>query len=234
VAQRHGLAMVVESGTALAGSVRPGLVALTGRAVRLYELHADYRPPGWPASGAAALCALASQRRAACFAGDVARLLVLAKAMRALAAIDDRARLERARVRAAARTVPLVGRDVFVFRVAPRVETAEQRRRRVRDAVLMLGRDPTEWPNAALALAHLPITPGASEVRLVDEDPCEELDGTGARATRYRAELNRGRWRLAENWARGSAPTTTGADPRAVAPNRGARLHPRTDQEASR
>jgi hypothetical protein len=234
VAQRYGLAMVVESGAALAGSVRPGLVALTGRAVGLYEVHADYRPPGWPASGAGALCALAGQRRAECFAGDVARLLVLAKAMRALAAIDDRARLERARARAAARTVPPVGRHVLEFRVAPRVETAEQRRRRVRDAVLLIGRDPAEWPNAALALAHLPITPGASEVRLVDEDAWEELDGAGARAARYRAELDRGRWRLPENWARVGAPTTRGVEPRAVAPIRGVRRHPRTDQEATR
>ncbi len=51
-------------------------------------------------------------------------------------------------------------------RCPPRVETAEARRCRVRDAVLLGGRDPAAWPNAALALAHLAIAPGADEVRL--------------------------------------------------------------------
>ena len=89
-------------------------------------------------------------------------------------------------------------------RAGSRSRRPSLRRRRVRDAVLLLGRDPAAWPNAALALAHLPITPGAGEVRLLDEDPCEELDGIGARAARYRAELDRGRWRLPHDWP--SAP----------------------------
>jgi hypothetical protein len=197
VAQRYGLATVVESGTAAAGSVPPGLAVRVGRAIALYEAFAEHRPPGWPAGGAATMCVLATERRADRFAGDVARLLGLARGMRAAALEHDPARLAHARARAEARHAPATGR--FVFRVprrAPRIESAEARRCRVRDAVLLLGCDPAAWPNAALALAHLPITPGADAVRLTDPDPCEELDGIGARAARYRAELERGRWQL--------------------------------------
>jgi hypothetical protein len=197
VAQRYGLATVVESGTAAAGSVPSGLAVRVGRTIALYEAFAEHRPPGWPAGGAAALCVLAAQRRADRFAGDVARLLGLARGMRAAALEHDPARLAHARARAATRDAPATGR--FVFRVprrAPRIETAEGRRCRVRDAVLLMGGNPAVWPNAALALAHLPITPGADAVRLTEPDPCEELDGIGARAARYRAELTRGRWEL--------------------------------------
>jgi hypothetical protein len=80
------------------------------------------------------------------------------------------------------------------LRIRPRparIETSEARRQRVRDAVL--GGDPASWPNAELALHHLPITPNADDV---GEDRCEELDGIGARVTRYRRELERGLWRL--------------------------------------
>ena len=63
---------------------------------------------------------------------------------------------------------------------------------RVRDAVLLLDRDPAAWPNAELALAALPI----AQLALLGRDRCEELDGIGARAARYRNELDRGRWRL--------------------------------------
>jgi hypothetical protein len=212
VAHRYGLAMVVEAGSAPAGFVRRGLAPLVGRAIRLYEAHADRRPPGWPASGAAALCAMASLEGAERFAGDVARLLVLAKGMRALALMDDSTRLARARARAESRSSP------WPFAAAPstrrRVETAELRRCRVRDAVLLMGRDPAVWPNAALALEHLPIA-GDDQFRLLDEDQCEELDGTGARAARYRSELDRGRWRLHEDWASTTArhrPTTPRRD----------------------
>ena len=58
--------------------------------------------------------------------------------------------------------------------------TTEARRQRVRDAVLLLGRDPAAWPNAELALAALPI----AQLALLDHDRCEELDGIGARAAR--------------------------------------------------
>jgi hypothetical protein len=119
--------------------------------------------------------------------------------MRAVALEHDPARLDRARARAAARITVQPVPWAFWRQGPPRIETAEQRRQRVRDAVLLAGGDPAAWPNAALALAHLPIAPAADEVRLLDEDRCEELDGLGARATRYRAELARGRWQLSDD-----------------------------------
>jgi hypothetical protein len=110
-------------------------------------------PPGWPASGPGALCAPASLGAAERFAGDVGRLLV-AKGMRATALERDQTRIDRARRRAEARRQPRPAR--FVFRTAsPRWEGGEQRRVRVRDAVLLDGGNPAAWPNAALALAHL-------------------------------------------------------------------------------
>jgi hypothetical protein len=194
VVHRYGLAKAVDAGGALAGAVPPDLAVRVGRAIALYETFADARPPGWPRGGAAALCGLAGQRRADVMAGDVARLLVLAKGMRAAALLVDAKRLDRARARAAARHAPSAGRLVFrVVRRLPRIETAEARRRRVRDAVLLIGRDPAAWPNAELALETLPIVPRSD---LVGPDRCEELDGVGARAARYRNELEQGRWRL--------------------------------------
>ena len=127
--RRYGLAIVVDSGTAAAGIVHPGHVALAARAIELYEAIAAQRPPGWPDSGPGALFALASLGGADRFAGDLARLLGLAKAMRAVALEHDPARLDRARARAAARIavrpVPLA----FWRQGSPRIETAEQRRR---------------------------------------------------------------------------------------------------------
>ena len=189
VAHRYGLAKAIDAGGALAGAVSPDLTSRVGRAVALYEAFAEHRPPGWPRGGAAALCVLASQQRATVLAGDVARLLVLAKGMRAAAQLGDARRVQHARARALARRAPSPG--PLAFRIAARVETAEARRRRVRDAVLLLDRDPAAWPNAELAIATLPI----ADVRLLDRDPCEELDGIGARAARYRDELERNRWR---------------------------------------
>jgi hypothetical protein len=183
-AQRYGLARVVESGAADAGTVRAPLV---GRAIRLYEAHRAHRPPGWPESGAAALCVLGSQRRATRLTGDLSRLLTLAKAMRAAAFETDAARLDRARARAADRERPAPTRLA-----GARWETCEQRRRRVRDAVLLAGGNPAAWPNAELALGCLP----GPDVALVGRDLVDELDGYGARAARFRAELGRGLWDL--------------------------------------
>ncbi|RKQ92956.1 hypothetical protein C8N24_2813 [Solirubrobacter pauli] len=196
VVHRHGLATAVESGSASAGPVREELSTDVQRAIALYEAHAEERPPGWPVSGAAALCALASQRRAEQFVGDLARLLVLAKGMRAVAAQRDGLRVARAQRRAAARRRAAAGPRVLQFRLAaPRFETAEGRRTRVRDAVLLAEGDPSAWPNAELALKHLAAL-SVHDVRLLEPDRCEELDGVGARATRYRDQLARGTWAL--------------------------------------
>jgi hypothetical protein len=73
-ARRYGLARAVDTGGALAGPVPSNLTARVARAVELYEAFAEYRPRGWPASGAGAFCVLASQHRADVLMGDVARL----------------------------------------------------------------------------------------------------------------------------------------------------------------
>ena len=195
VAHRYGLARAVDTGGALAGPVPPDLTGRVGRATALYEAFADNRPPGWPTSGAAALCVLAAQQRADVLAGDVARLQLLARGMRAVAQLDDRRRLVRARARAAARARRWQGAP-FTFRAVTRswrFESSEARRQRVRDEVLLLDQDPASWPNAELALQHLSI---AKDLELLDSDRCEELDGVGARATRYRDQIKRGCWRL--------------------------------------
>ncbi len=198
---RYGLARVAESGAAAAGPNRPALHRLVRRAIELYEAHAEHRPPGWPTSGAAALCALAARGRADWLAGDVARLLVLAKAMRATALEHDHARLHRARERAARRKAPPEARIAFRT-LPPRLETAEQRRQRVRDAVLLAGGNPAGWPNADLALEHVPALRAAHgcDPQLIDRDRYAELDGVGARAQRYRTELTRGDWQLPPDW----------------------------------
>jgi hypothetical protein len=190
VAHRHGPAIVVDRGASEAGAVA---AAPVGRAVRLYEAHRATRPDGWPESGAAALCVLASQHRADTLAGDVARLLLLAKGMRAVQLERDVPRLRRAQRRAARRRHPAPKRLVFRLAAQPaRWETGEQRRRRVRDALLLAGRNPAAWPNAQLASEWLEL----DGPRLVEPDPCEELDGFGARATRFRDQLARGDWSL--------------------------------------
>jgi len=196
VTHRYGPAAAAETGATAAGPRSPRLAGRAGRAIALYEAFADRRPPGWPETGPAALCALAGQRRAAVLAGDVARLLVLAKGMRAAALMDDRQRLASGAARASRRQLAPDGR--LLFRTgAPRWESAEQRRMRVRDELLLAGADPAVWPNASLATQAL--RPGrrcTAEPVLIGPDPLAELDGVGARAMRYRAELAAGRWAL--------------------------------------
>jgi hypothetical protein len=201
VVHRYGLARVTDSGAAAAGAKRPAVDRLVRRAIALYEAHAEHRPPGWPTGGAAALCALAAQGHANWLAGDVARLLTLARAMRATALEHDADRLAGARTRAMWRAAPREGRIAFRT-LRPRLETAEQRRHRVRDAVLLAGGNPAAWPNAGLALDHIPTLRAArpGNPQLVDRDSYAELDGFGARAARYRAELTCGHWRLPPHW----------------------------------
>jgi hypothetical protein len=196
IAHRYGPETAAETGAAAAGPRSPGLSGRAARAVALYDAFAEQRPPGWPDAGAAALCALAGQRRAAVLAGDIARLLALAKGMRARALAADSQRVERAAVRARRRRRAPDGRVAFRTD-RPRWETPEQRRVRVRDELLLAGANPAEWPNASLATQALgrggrhTVAPA-----LIGPDPHAELDGVGARAERYRAELANGRWAL--------------------------------------
>jgi hypothetical protein len=179
-AQRCGLARVVNVGAADAGAVR---VPLVGRAIRLYEAHRTERPPGWPESGAAALAVLGSQRRATRMAGDVSRLLALAKAMRA-AAFERESHgsiaLVPAPSRVLGRAAPLAGRPPSSAAVASATRSSSSATTQPRG------------PNAELALGRI----SGPDVRLVDRDRFEELDGYGARSARYRAELARGLWDL--------------------------------------
>ena len=198
VVHRYGAAMAIASGTTAAGPRSAAVGRRLRHAIRLYEAFSAQRPPGWPDGGPGALCALASQQRAVSLAGDVARLLVLAKAMRAAAGLRDPERTPRAVRRAQARGAVLDTRIQY-RRAAPSQETAEQRRRRVRDAVLLGGGDPAAWPNAELALGQLHHD-RMPDPRVVGPNPCAELDGVGARAQRYRHELETGRWTLAAGW----------------------------------
>lgn len=117
VVYRHGATTAGDTGSGWAGTRRPGQERLAARAIALYEAFADQRPPFWPASGAVALTVLAAQQRAASLAGDVARLLILGKDMRAAALERDSERLAAMRRRAEHRNAPRPpGR--FEFRTA--------------------------------------------------------------------------------------------------------------------
>jgi hypothetical protein len=82
-------------------------------AIALYEQYADPRPAGWPRAGAAALCVLAVLGRADTLEGDIARLLVLAKDMRACTIVNDAERCARMTRRAMARARTTRGRLSF-------------------------------------------------------------------------------------------------------------------------
>jgi hypothetical protein len=197
---RHGLSVVADSGSTAAGAPSATILRRLRLAIERYEQHAQHRPAGWPASGPGAVCALATQGMAAVLAGDAARLLILANEMRAVAREHEPARTAQAARRAARSTAPPAGRLAFRHPTA-RWETDEQRRQRVRRAVLAAGRDPAGWPNAALASAWLPHAedePPAPE--LIEPDSCAALDGVGARAHHYRRDLDAGRWALVQGW----------------------------------
>ena len=202
VVHRYGLAEVVQAGAAAAGAPRPQLARRVGEAIELYEAHAEQRPPGWPESGAAALCVLASQRRADRLAGDVARLTGLAGGC---------ARSPPSTTRRGSHTParePSAGTSRRRLRdgscSGSRARSASAWRPRSSDASASATRscspatNPAAWPNAELAVRYHPAARSQEgiEPELVDRDPCEELDGVGARARRYRDELARGRWRL--------------------------------------
>jgi hypothetical protein len=193
---RYGADAVAKRGMAAAGPCSPELARRAASALALYERFADERPPGWPQTGPAAVCALAGQHRAVVLAGDIARLSRLAARMRASALLRSPERLERAAARAHRRQRSQDhGASYRTGRA--RWESAEQRRVRVRDELLLVGADPAAWPNSALAMQVLgrggPHTVGPA---LIGPDPHTELDGVGARAARHRAELARGHWAL--------------------------------------
>jgi hypothetical protein len=214
--QRNGADAVANRGPAAGGLRSPELARRAARAIALYEAFADQRPPGWPETGAAAICALAGQRRAAVIAGDIGRLMALANGMRASALSASAERFERAAARARRRQLSSEGG--VAFRTGrTRWESAEQRRVRVRDELLLVGADPAAWPNSALAMQML--GRGGSHTvgpALVGPDPHVELDGVGARAARYRAELVSGRWALpvkATGPDHQTTPTPAGSKP---------------------
>jgi hypothetical protein len=82
-AYRYGPEIVAHGGAVIAGRVDAPLERRLLRSIALYDAFVEQRPPGWPLSGAGAVCALASQKRAACLAGDIARLEGSPRACRA-------------------------------------------------------------------------------------------------------------------------------------------------------
>jgi hypothetical protein len=191
-----GAERVGDHGHADAGPRTAGQLERARSAIGNYERHAECRPAGWPVSGAGALCALAAQRRADTLDGDIARLACLARAMHATARDRDSGRLERLR-RRAQRRMAVVRQARLPFSYlrpeGPRVETAEQRRQRVRDELLLAAHDPGSWPNSALAIASI-YSPATAGPDLVGWDGHAELDGAAARARRYALEQQRGHW----------------------------------------
>ena len=201
------------AGTARGGRRRarrwPARVA---RAIALYEAFAEQRPPGWPASGPGALCALAAPaaRRRASPATSRGCCAWPRGCARPRSSSDPDAPAAR-RARAAA-PPGARGRLRFVFRRARRAaRRAEQRRQRVRDALLLAGAEPGGVAERrAGARARCPSCAGAPQPRLLEPDRFDELDGLGARAARYRAELARGRWQLPHDLHRPPPPNPGG------------------------
>jgi hypothetical protein len=209
-APRSGPERVGDHGSGDAGPTRPGQLRRATGAIALYEAFAEARPSGWPAAGAAALCVLAAQRRAATLEGDISRLRLLAKDMRAAALHADPDRVERARRRAERRADASAsggsqGALRFVFRQArgsgrARFETPELRRLRVRDELLRDGDHPGLSPNVFRAGWE------AAKRRQAGADPWGDPvlyrlpDGLTERAQRYQRELADGRWALPEDW----------------------------------
>jgi hypothetical protein len=199
-----GAERVGDHGHVDAGPRTAGQLERAAAAIAAYERYTEYRPAGWPLSGAGALCALAAQCRAETLDGDIARLACLARDMRATARHRDPRRLERLRRRARRRAAALRQALPFNYRrpAGPSIETVEQRRERVRGELLLGGHDPGGWPNAALAIdsSYSPATAGPT---LIGWEMHEELDGTATRARRYADEQRERRWDLPpRSWRR--------------------------------
>lgn len=201
---KSGAERIGDHGHADAGPRTAGQLERARAAIAAYERYADYRPAAWPRSGAATLCALAAQRRAETLDGDIARLARLARDMHATARHRDPDRPERQRRRARRRATALrQARLPFRFRrpEGAGVETAQQRRERVRDQLLLAGQNPGAWPNAAIAIDSI-YSPATTGPTLVGPDPHAELDGAAARARRYANEQQRGLWNSPSQLAR--------------------------------
>ena len=184
---------VGDHGAGDAGTRGRGQQHRAATAIALYELHAEHRPAGWPRAGAAALCVLAALGRADTLEGDIARLLVLAKDMRACIILSDAERRARMARRALARARPMPSPLSFRSSRRARWETIEQRRCRLRDELLLTGDDPSTWTIAAAIEHRIGPNPPAE---LVDDVDDQELDGARSRQLRYADELRFGRWDL--------------------------------------
>jgi hypothetical protein len=99
--------------------------------------------------------------------------------------------------RATARARPALGPLEFRSPRPARWETVEQRRRRLRDELLLAREDPSSWTIAA-ALADR-FERGVA-TGLVDGAGDQELDGARARQQRYADEIRFGRWVLSPAW----------------------------------
>lgn len=214
----HGPDVAASTSTSAAGNVDQATLTT---AIELYEASAAHRPPGWPASGAAALTVLAARGEAHALAGDVARLRRIARDMRAtalthsdpseiarLAARTNRTRLDHTS-KAPAR---------LTYRRSPgRAETTAEMRRRQRALLIYLGQNPALFPNLGFAEAWLlraeaegEIPPGLvppsayaanrNTTRWASADTAQHQTGSISRADRYRIECTDGRWTIPDHW----------------------------------
>jgi hypothetical protein len=206
---RHGVDVVAERwGQRDAGPLTPRLAGQLREAASLYEAFSSRRPAGFPPSAGAALMVLAAQRRAEVLAGDVARLMILAKGMRAVALRDDHDRLRRAEQRAVKRhrrrtqpapgTMRLARPEALVAWIHPEI----QRRRRRDEDLLALTRLRDQLSDEQLREMA---ASGVTVARTLLEDgtvpkaaPLD--DGLAARARRFEADLAAGRWALPDGW----------------------------------
>lgn len=218
----HGPQTAAASGTAAAGNVDAAkLAAAIGR----YEQVSAWRPPGWPASGAAALTVLAARGEARALAGDLARLQCITRDMRAAAVMDDdAAQRQRIAERTARARLPKTDRKAsrLAFRTggAAAAESTAEMRRRQRALLIYIGENPALFPSLGWAEQRLLDAEAAGEIpdhlippsahhaarqasRWTTADPDAPQTGAIARADRYRHECKTGRWSVPSTWPGG-------------------------------
>lgn len=216
----HGAQTAAASGTAAAGNVDAAQLA---EALQRYEQVAAWRPPGWPASGAAALTVLAARGEARALAGDLARLQCITRDMRAAATVDNEAtQLRRIAERTKRAQLPQTDRSSnrLAFRSAPAaVESTAEMRRRQRALLIYIGENPALFPNLGWAEQRLLAAEAAGEIpedvvppsayratREATRWTCAKADtdapqtGAIARTDRYRRECESGRWKVPATW----------------------------------